>query len=366
MKVALFFHALLGGGVERVMINLARGFVSRGLEVDMVLGRVTGPLLDQVPPGVRLVDLGVSRMHSALPGLVRYLRRERPQALLSALDHSNVIALVARALARVPTRVVVSIHFNTAQVIQHATSLRDRLLRVWTYPTYTYWADAVVAVSQGAAEDLIRYSRIPPEKIHVIYNPVVTPELFRAAEEPLEDPWFAPGEPPAILGVGRLTAQKDFPTLIRAFGLVLKEQPARLVILGEGEERPGLEALVQELGIADRVRLPGFVSNPYKYMKRASVFVLPSRWEGFGNVLVEALALGTPVVSTDCPSGPAEILEGGKWGRLVPMENPRALANAILATLSEPGPPPGLRERMVERFGLENVVDQYLAVLGLK
>lgn len=318
MKAALFFHGLLGGGVERVMVNLARGFLDRGVEVDMVLGKAEGPYLPQVPRGVRIVDLGVTRMHRALPGLVRYLRQEHPQALLSALDHSNVVALWARALARVPTRVVVSVHFNTGEVVARAKTLRDRTVRLWTRLFYP-WADAVVAVSQGVAEDLITRTRLPREKVRVIYNPVVTPDLFSKAEEPLEHPWFRPGQPPVILGMGRLSQQKGFDILIRAFAQVRALRPSRLLILGEGENRSELERLVRDLKLSSDVSLPGFVPNPYAYMKRAAVFVLSSRWEGLPTVLIEALALGTTVVATDCPSGPAEILEGGHWGRLVPV-----------------------------------------------
>ncbi|MCS7240863.1 MAG: glycosyltransferase [Candidatus Bipolaricaulota bacterium] len=364
-KVAFFFHGLLGGGVERVMLHLARGFVQRGIGVDMVLQRAEGPLVPQVPPQVRVIDLGAKRMRWALPGLVRYLRAEHPPALLAALDHANVVAILAKAIARVPTRVVVSVHFNTSQVVRHARSFRDRSVRWWTRSFYSR-ADTVVAVSRGVAEDLVTQSRLPREKVRVIYNPVVTPELFRQAEEDPVHPWFTPGSLPVILGVGRLSKQKDFATLIRAFARARRARPARLVILGEGEERPNLERLVQELGLKESVSLPGFVENPFPFMKRAAVFVLSSRWEGLPTVLIEALALGTPAVATDCPSGPAEILEGGKWGRLVPVGDEQALAQAILETLEEPFAPPGAPERMRERFGLESVVDQYLEVLRLK
>jgi len=360
-QIALFLPSLRGGGAERVMVNLARGLSERGLVVDLVLAKAEGPYLSQVPPGVRVVDLGAPRVLASLPGLVRYLRQERPKALLSALDHANVVALWARKLAGVPARVVVSVHNTLSRSTTNARNLRDRLIPRWIRAFYP-WAHAVVAVSQGVAEDLVRITGLPKEKVRAIYNPVVTPELFAKAEEPLEHPWFVSGEPPVVLGVGRLTLQKDFTTLIRAFALVRKECPARLMILGEGEDRTKLEALVRELGLVEDVALPGFVENPYKYMKRARVFVLSSKWEGFGNVLVEAMALGTPVVSTDCPSGPSEILEGGKWGRLVSVGDVEALARAIVAGLDEE------RGRATERarfFGLKEIVENYAEVLGL-
>lgn len=360
-RIALFLPSLRGGGAERVMVNLARGFARWGIQVDLVLARAEGPYLSHVPREVRLVDLHATRVLASLPGLVRYLRSECPKALLSALHHANVVALWARKLARVPTRVVVSVHSNPSQATANSKNLRARLMPLWAWRYYS-WAHAVVAVSRGVAEDLVRLTGLPRNKVRVIYNPVVTPELFEKAEESLSHPWFAAGEPPVVLGVGRLTAAKDYPTLIRAFALIRKEVLARLMILGEGEERSKLEALVRDLNLEDDVALPGFVENPYKYMKRARVFVLSSAWEGFGNVLVEAMALGTPVVATDCASGPAEILEDGKWGRLVPVGDEKALAQAIVGAITEE------RGRATERarcFALGEIVEQYAEVLGI-
>ncbi len=359
-KITLFLPSLRGGGAERVMVNLARGFAERGLRVDLVLAKAEGPYLSQVPHEVRVVDLGTSRVLASLPGLVRYLRRERPRALVSTLNHANIVALWAARLARVPVKVVVR-EANTVGIsTTNAQNARERLMPMlmrYFYP----WADAVVAVSNGVLEDLVRVTGLPKEKVRVIYNPVITPEFFSKAEEPLDHSWFAPGEPPVVLGVGRLTEQKDFPTLIRAFAMVRKQRPARLMILGEGEERPKLEALVRELGLEKDITLPGFVDNPFNYMKRAGVFVLSSRWEGLPNVLIQALALGTPLVSTNCPSGPAEILEGGKWGRLVPVGDVGALAQAILESFRETMNP-NVRIR-ASNFELKQIVDTYLQVL---
>lgn len=359
--LALFLPSLRGGGAERVMVNLARGFVERGLDVDLVLAKAEGPYLSRVPSEVRVVDLGASRVLASLPGLVRYLRQERPRALLSAINHANVAALWARRLARVPTRVVVSEHNTLSRGSANATSLRARLMPLWVRAFYP-WADAVVAVSEGVAKDLIRITGLPPEKVQIIYNPVVTPELYARAEEPLDHLWFAPGESPVVLGVGRLTAQKDFPTLIRAFAEVRRQRPARLIILGEGEDRPRLEALVKELGLENDVALPGFVENPWAYMAQAAVFVLSSAWEGFGNVLVEAMACGCPVVSTDCPSGPAEILENGKYGPLVPVGDVESLGRAIIRVL-DASPNSALLKFRAREFSLGNISNEYLDVL---
>ena len=359
-RVALFLPSLRGGGAERAMLNLARGLADRGLAVDMVLARAEGAYLSTVPAPVSVVDLGASRVLASLPALVRYLRRERPQALLAALDHANVVALWARALAGVHTRIVVSVQNNISWSTRYAPTLRARLAPLWLRPFYP-WADVVVAVSQGAAEDLVRVAGLSRQQVCVICNPVVTPEIFSKAQEPVDHPWFAPGQPPVVLGAGRLTIQKDFPTLIRAFALVRAQRRARLMILGEGEERPKLEALVRELGLEEDMALPGFAGNLYAYMARAAVFVLSSRWEGFGNVLVEAMALGTPVVSTDCPSGPAEILERGKWGKLVPVGDIVALSAGVVAELDNPS----LSDvaRRAQDFSLDRIVGQYLELL---
>lgn len=362
LKISLFLPSLRGGGAERVMVNLAREFAEQGLEVDLVLARVEGPYLSQVAPGVRVVDLHASRVLASLPGLACYLRRERPHVLFSALDHANIVAVMARRLAGVPTRVVVSIHNIASVASRTSTHLRARFLPYLASKFYP-GADAIVAVSRGVAEDLVRISGIPLECIKVIYNPIVTMELVTRAQEPVEHPWFAPGELPVILGVGRLTKLKDFPTLIQAFAQVRADHPARLMILGEGEDRHKLETLIQQLGLEREVALPGFADNPYAYMARSAVFVLSSACEGLGNVLIEAMACGCPVVSTDCPSGPAEILENGKYGPLIPVGDVEQMARTIQMVLDSPADREGLRVRAAA-FSLKSSCEQYLRLLA--
>jgi glycosyltransferase involved in cell wall biosynthesis len=314
-----------------------------------------------VPADVRIVDLKARRVMTSLPGLVRYLRRERPEALLSAMHHANTVAIWARQISGVPTRILVSIHNTTSVSLHKARHLRANLLSYLAGRFYPY-ADAIIAVSKGVAEDFSNISGIPLDRINIIYNPVVVPELFERAKEQIEHPWFAPGQPPVILGVGRLTRQKDFQTLIRAFEIVRRERFVRLVILGEGEERPQLETMIKELGLEEDVALPGFVTNPYAYMARAAVFVLSSAWEGLPTVLIEALACGCPVVSTDCPSGPAEILKNGKYGLLVPVGDTFALGKAITKTLETP-----LKCNVdISSYTLYSAVEQYGKVLGVK
>lgn len=341
------------------MLNLAIGMAEQGVDVDLVLAAATGPYLKMVPREVRVVDLQAGRVLASLPALVRYLRVERPVGLVSALDHANVVALWARRLAGVSTRVAVCMQNTPTQDARHAPSLRGRLTPLAMRLFYP-WAEGIVGVSQGVVDDFIKMTGIR-QKVRVIHNPVVTPDLFKRAEEPVEHPWLQPGQPPVLLGVGRLTQQKNFPNLIHAFAEVRRHRPVRLLILGEGEDRLALEGLIRELGLEAEVDLPGFVQNPYAYMKRAAMFVLSSDWEGLPTVLIEALALGTPVVATDCPSGPREILQEGRLGRLVPVRDVAALARAIEATLSAPKQP--VPPEAYAGYAQAVVVRQYLELL---
>ena len=262
--------------------------------------------MSEIPGSVRVIDLKANRVMMCLPALVHYLRSEHPVALLSTL-HANIIAVWAKFITGFPLRVVLNEQNTLTSVSNGEEDLRWKLypeLAKWFYP----WADGITAVSTGVADDLTQATGLSRSQIDVIYNPIVTPDLLKKSNSPLEHPWFRSGEPPVILGVGRLTAQKAFDTLIEAFAQVRKSQRARLLILGEGEERQKLEMLIRQLGLEHDVELPGFVSNPYSYMAHAALFVLSSKWEGLPTVLVEAMALRTPVIATDCPSGPREIL----------------------------------------------------------
>jgi glycosyltransferase involved in cell wall biosynthesis len=358
-RLAFFLPDLSDGGAERIMLNLAEGITARGYDLDLVLSTAQGPFMNSIPASVRLVDLNAQRVLSSLFPLIGYLRRERPVAMLSVL-HANIVALWARKLAGAPQRLILAEHNTLSSVVSGEGDLRWALfpkLANWFYP----WADGIVAVSTGVADDLARTTNLPRERIQVIYNPIVTPDLFHKSRASLDHPWFQEGEIPVFLAVGRLTAQKGFDVLVRAFAQVRKNRMARLVILGEGDERPALEVLVKEYNLEQDVEMPGFLPNPYAYMARASTFVLSSRWEGLPTVLVEALSLGTPIVSTDCPSGPREILMNGKYGQLVPMDNPLALAAALEASLISKTPPPP-RESWAP-FTLESVVDQYIRIL---
>lgn len=358
-KVALFVPTLRGGGAERVMVNLARGFANQGLDVDLVV-RAKGPFISDVPANVRVVDLGASRVLTSIPGLIKYMRKEKPIAMLSAIEHACVAALFAARLARVQTYMVASVH-NTISQDLDLSSLRVRLLLRLIKIFYPL-ADKTVVVSKAARDDFLQVTKLDPKRIKVIYNPVVTPELFKKAGMPVQHPWFKSGEPPVIIGVGRLTKQKDFSTLIRSFALVRQQLSARLLIIGEGEERLELENLAIELGIKEDIDLHGFVENPYAFLAHSAVFVLSSAWEGLPTVLIEALAIGIPVVSTDCPSGPKEILENGLYGTLTPVGDEKQIAQGILKCLLD-FKAPKRPAASWERFELDRVSKEYIDVL---
>lgn len=373
-RIAIFVSSWPRGAIQRLMLNLADEFAAAGHHVDLLAPRGSAPA-EGLPANVRLVALaprlaalpGIGRhkrwfVPLALPALVRYLRHNRPAALLTGGEWPNVVALAARRLTDSPTRVVVSEHIHVgASTVGAAQRKRRRLLPRLMGCLYPR-ADAVVAVSEGVRQDLLARFPLPAAQVHTIYNPVITPTLLAAREAPLDDPWFAPGAPPVLLNVAQLRVQKDQATLLRAFAQVRRQRPVRLLFLGEGNQRGPLETLARELGIAADVRLPGFVTNPLAYMRRARLFVLSSAWEGLPTVLIEALACGCPVVSTDCPSGPAEILDHGRYGRLVPVGDAHVLAAAIVSVLDAPVDCAELEQRGMV-FSASAVAEPYVQLL---
>ena len=351
------------GGVERMVLNLVEEFVHRGYRVDLLLIRAEGEHLRELPEGVNVVRLGVQHTLASVRPLARWLREHRPPVLLVAKDRAGRAALWARRLSGVDTRIAIRLGTNLSAALAGRGWLK-RVTRTlpmrWSYRM----AERVIAVSRGVAEDTTRVTGLPPERISVAHNPVITPRLLALAEEPVEHPWLGEPEAPVILGAGRLTRQKDFPTLIRAFAQARAARPCRLIILGDGGQRDELLALAAELGVAEDLDLPGFATNPYAWMRAADLFVLSSRWEGSPNVLTEAMACGTPVVSTDCPSGPRETLQDGRFGPLVPMGDAAALGQAILDTLASPPDATAMRAAVAD-FAVARSADEYLDILGL-
>ncbi len=357
--VALFLPSLAGGGAERVFVDLANEFAARDLRTDLVLASAEGPYRTEVDGRVRVIDLKSDRLLRALPRLAGYLRRERPTAILSGLDHANVVAVLARKLSRVPVRCVISMRSVPSDVYARAGSLRSRVLLRFLRGTYRR-ADAIVANSRAVAADLGRLLDPPLPPLHVIHNPIDLARVETRSREPLAHPWAADGAPPLVLGVGSLTPLKDFATLIRAFAILRTTHTSRLVLLGEGPERGKLESECRAAGVSDDVLMPGFASNPFSWMRRARVLVSASVTEGFPNASLQALALGLAVVSTNVGGSP-ELLESGRWGRLVPAGEPEPMAAAIAASL-DAGPQADGQLRAAE-FALDRVADQFLKIL---
>ncbi len=361
--LAMFAATSGHSGVDRVFANLAAQFDRWGLRVDLLRIRGHGPdiPLDDLR-NCRLVDLGVAHVTSSLPAIARYLRRERPAALLCDKDRVNRAVILARALARVDTRLAVRLG-STMSVNLARRSRWQRWIQETSIRRLYPLADCIIVPSRGVADDLISNLGVAPGHIRAVPSPVLTPRLEERAREGVDHPWFAPGGPPVILGVGELSFRKDFQTLVRAFALVRRRRPCRLVILGRGRHREELLALADQLGVAADLDLPGFCANPYSYMARADLFVLSSRWEGMPVALVEALAVGTPVVSTDCPSGPREVLTGSGLGALVPVGGVEEMADAITRWMGA-APPAADFRRAIEPYRVEASAREYLRALG--
>jgi glycosyltransferase involved in cell wall biosynthesis len=347
-----------------MLLNLADGLAARGVSVDIVTAAMSGELTGLLPTGASVCNLRASRVATALPKLRAFLRARRPQILVSTLSHANVVAILAARSAGVATRVVVreAIAVNTA-TRNDPVRWRGRAVRAAIRATYPR-SDAIVAVSEGVKAELLSVLRSPAPPVIVFKNPVFTPRLSALSGEPIANSWFDSKALAPIVAVGRLTPQKNFGLLIRAFALAKERRPdLRLVICGDGEERARLSALITALRLNESVRLEGFVENPYSYMARARGLVLSSLWEGSPNVLVEALACGCPVVATDCPTGPREILEQGRFGQLVPLHQPEALAEAIVRMVTVPQDRIALTTRARE-YSLETATDRYLGLFN--
>ncbi|MDJ0851588.1 MAG: glycosyltransferase [Myxococcota bacterium] len=392
-RVAFFLSSLAGGGVERNTLTLAGALAERGHAVELVVCKAEGPLRSEVPDSVRLHALGpvpeglgrlrvlaadpggavalarpvllplkASSKVRYLPALADHLRREPPDVLVSAMTNPNLVALWARRLAGVPTRVVVSERNAFSSYVEHFRGRwRWRHLPALVARSYPR-ADAIVAVADAVADDLAETAALDRERIRTIHNPVVTPELEHLARVPADHPWLAGDGPPVVLGVGSLSPRKGFATLLRAFARVRASRELRLVVLGEGQERGALEHLARELGIADSVSLPGWVPNPFAAMSCAAAFVLSSAWEGLPAVLIQAMACGCPVVSTDGAGGASEILRGGVHGALVPVGDAEALATAMASTLDTPRDLEKARQRARD-YSLESSVRHWAGLV---
>lgn len=362
-RLALYGFHRGANGIGRVMCNLANAVAGQDVAVDVLVSQADSADLRLLDPAVRVIELGARRGRTAVAGLADYLAREQPATLLSNREWANRLALRARRRAGVPVRLA----FRVGSPMSASLARRPWPNRLWHRRRLRRGyrlVDHVIANSAGVADDVRTVIGPMAGHLAVLPNPSVPTDIDRQAAQAVAHPWFAQADRPLLLAAGRLVAAKDFALLLRAFARLRRERPARLVIIGEGPLRPALLALAAELGVADDLDLPGFVTNPAAWMAKASLFVLSSVYEGSPNVLIEALACGTPAVSTDCPHGPREILDHGRWGALLPPGDEVALAEAMAATLDAPLPAATLREAMAP-YRADVAARAYLQALGL-
>jgi len=406
MKLAIYIRSVkTARGAERVSANIARGLVDRGHTVDFLVEDDQGWLADELRSheGLQLINLRASgesliqklfRLLSALQNLFllpfdlargrgnamvatarvlvrdkppiyalqHYLRQQRPDAILSFLNYPNLALLLSARLGKRGARVYVSVRNQISMSSRHGKSKWARSVP-GVMRRFFPIADGVVAPSLGVARDVVQVARIKDSKVAVIHNPVFRPEILELARQPAGHEWLDAAGKPVIVAAGKMKPQKDFSTLLRAFANLRQRLDARLIILGEGRQYDMLQSLARELDVQEHVDMPGQVKNPYAYFSRASLFVLSSAWEGLPNVLIEALACGAPVVSTDCPSGPAEILDNGRYGRLVPVGDADRLAQAMEESLTAPLSRQDCVQRARE-FSFERSVTAYEKLLG--
>ena len=379
-RIAFFMFRMSGGGAQRRVVGLANGLVSRGYDVDLVMVDEKTKYAESLSPGVRRFVLKQpqwGRLHAALYrrlpslwirvflsaiALARYMEVRSPDVTVAAGNRVLLTAVIAWRMSgkRMPLILratnFASGNLNLWMPLRVMVDLYLRGLSRLAYRPAT----RTVAVSDGVADEVVRLANLPREAITTVFEPVVDDSVAEKARAPLAHPWLEPGQPPVLLAVGRLRFQKDYPTLIKAFALVRDKRPVRLIIVGDGPVRTRLQEMAAALGVESDVYLAGYADNPYAWMARATLFVLSSAWEGLPAVLIEALACGCPVVSTDCPSGPWEILDKGKYGRLVPCRDPAAMAEAILAALDAPVDRQALRDR-ARVFDLESSIEGYIA-----
>ncbi len=358
--ISIVLPNLQGGGAERIALYLANHWADQGLAVEFVLMEAKGELLALVDPRIPIHSLQASRIRGSILPLRAYLAQRQQALIWVGLWPLTSAAILAWQLAGKPGTLFTTEHttlsISCIQELKISPFYLGSMLRA-TYPLAT----GLLAVSEGVKQDLYRLGGLPPERVKVIYNPVVRGLVdSKPAEATLRQQLWGSGFTAHILAVGSFKAQKNFPLLLHAFARLPPDRNAKLTILGEGALRPDLEALIEELGLAQRVTLPGFSTDTSDWYRTADLFVLSSSWEGFGNVIVEALECGVPVVSTDCRSGPAEILEHGRYGRLVPVGDAEALVQAMQSSLLEEHDRDALRRR-AQDFAVPIIADQYLA-----
>jgi glycosyltransferase involved in cell wall biosynthesis len=358
-KIIIVLPDLRGGGAERLHVNLANDWVARGFNVEFILMRKQGELLPLLSSNISVIDLGVERVRDVIFPLLNYVKRSHSDIIISAMWPMTSVAVLVWLLSGKQGKLFLSDHNQLSISCIKELNISPLLFKIVMRFTYPF-ASGIIAVSQGVKDDLRYLGGFSDKQVRVIYNPAATGvQVYQESLDVRVRLWGV-GYKYCILSVGSLIKQKDHAALIRSFALLPQELNAKLIILGEGPLRQKLEELISWLGLHERVSMPGFVTDPYPWFRSADLFVLSSQWEGFGNVIVEALECGVPVVSTDCPSGPSEILDNGIYGRLVPVGNDIELAAAMTQSLSEKHD----RELLITRakdYSVSNISDQYLA-----
>ncbi|MBX0285625.1 glycosyltransferase [Haloarcula salinisoli] len=358
-RVAFFTPAPSFGGAQRVTVTIANSLAQRGHDVDLVAGRLEGEFADVISDAVNTVELDVPEVPgvgilAGIPKLVSYLDARQPAVLFASRTHTNLAAVATGALADVDVHVAITEH----SPFDYQATAKDSATAAIASHFYTY-ADDVITVSEGVAETVVENTRVSTDRTTVLNNPIDIAAIRSGAEEPVDHEWLDDPDLEPIVSVGRLEPVKGFSTLLEAFAELHVSRPeTRLILVGKGPDRERLTSLARELGVADSVSLPGYTDNPYAYMGRASVYVLSSAVEGLPTVLIEALACGCTIVSTDCQYGPREILEDGRYGRLTPVGDAEALAETIGDALEDPTPPERSRER-AQHFSMAAGADRY-------
>jgi glycosyltransferase involved in cell wall biosynthesis len=369
LNVAIYIHDFSPGGVERQTLVLARELRARGVAVTLVVHQHRGELVSLIPDDLPVAVLGGRRTLSDVFDLRRFLQVQRPQILMANVDHNNIAAAMAKAASGTSTRLIICQH-NPLTAGYHATvNWKHRLVPI-AYRMLASRIDHAVAVSHGIAEELARLGGIPADRVSTIVNAVIGGDFADRANAPMQPPiaqsWFEQHDRPIFITAGRVVEMKDHRNLLCAFARYLATRPARLIILGTGPLQPMLEDMARTLGIAEHVCFAGFVENPLPYMRQADAFVLSSRSEGFGNVIVEAMGCGTPVVATNCPHGPSDILEDGRYGLLVPPRDDEALARGMADLLDQRDRWPDARLRArASMFSYDACADAYARLFRL-
>jgi glycosyltransferase involved in cell wall biosynthesis len=356
-KITIYLPSLNGGGAERVFAILANEFIRLGFDVVLILGIAEGPYLEEISAKVEVVDFQSKRIRGSFLKLVKYFRKNRPNIVLTAMRHANIMVTIALILSNVKSRLILSERNSISISLKHMSTFKAIFLKFAMFATYRY-ADKIISVSKGVSDDLCSTLAINRSRVQVIYNPIETNSIINLSQEDVDLNWFSKISSPIVLSVGRLTKQKDHETLLYAFSKVIKRKKAHLVILGDGDLRDNLLKKIENLGLTDFVSLPGFILNPFPIMKKSDIFVLSSLWEGLPNSLIQAMTFGLPVVSTNCQFGPEEILENGRWGKLVPVGDINGLADAIIETLAD-GVHPDTACRSLD-FSVEHASKLYL------